>query len=170
MAPNKPHLLYSSPCAILSPSMWARLVLNKGTWQSEELSFPRLDDDLWLYLVHTVSIAFSSCILWWSKRPGGRHPCSKELNSLNNYMSRLRRRSFPRRWLQSQPTPFDCIVFFFLNMKFIVKLVSIQHPVLIPTGALLNTHHPPSSPSHPPSALSLFSVFKSLLCFGSLPL
>ena len=25
-------------------------------------------------------------------------------------------------------------------MKFIVKLVSIQHPVLIPTGALLNTH------------------------------
>ena len=25
----------------------------------------------------------------------------------------------------------------FLNMKFIVKLVSIQHPVLIPTGALL---------------------------------
>ena len=29
-------------------------------------------------------------------------------------------------------------------MKFIVKLVSIQHPVLIPKGALLNTHHPPS--------------------------
>ena len=33
-------------------------------------------------------------------------------------------------------------------MKFIVKLVSIQHPVLIPKGALLNAHHPPSSPSH----------------------
>ena len=28
-------------------------------------------------------------------------------------------------------------------MKFIVKLVSIQHPALIPTGALLNAHHPP---------------------------
>ena len=26
-------------------------------------------------------------------------------------------------------------------MKFIDKLVSIQHPVLIPKGALLNTHH-----------------------------
>ena len=41
------------------------------------------------------------------------------------------------------------IFYFFLNMKFIVKLVSIQHPVLIPTGALLNTHHPPS---HSPSS------------------
>ena len=59
---------------------------------------------------------------------------------------------------------------FFLNMKFIDKLVSIQHPVLIPKGALLNTHHPPSPPSHPPSTPSLFSVFNSLLCFGSLPL
>ena len=39
-------------------------------------------------------------------------------------------------------------------MKFIVKLVSIQHPVLIPTGALLNAHHPLSPPSHPPSVLS----------------
>ena len=28
---------------------------------------------------------------------------------------------------------------FFFNMKFIVKLVSIQHPVLVPTGTLLNT-------------------------------
>ena len=35
-------------------------------------------------------------------------------------------------------------------MKFTVKLVSIQHPVLIPKGALLNTHHPPYPPSHPP--------------------
>ena len=52
---------------------------------------------------------------------------------------------------------------FFLNMKFIVKLVSIQHPVLIPIGALLNTHHPPSPPSQPSSTLSLFSVFKQLL-------
>ena len=34
--------------------------------------------------------------------------------------------------------------FYFSYMKFIVKLVSIQHPVLIPKGALLNTHHPPS--------------------------
>ena len=41
-------------------------------------------------------------------------------------------------------------------MKFIVKLVSIQHPVLIPTGALLNAHHPLSPPSNPPSTLSLF--------------
>ena len=57
---------------------------------------------------------------------------------------------------------------FFFNMKFIVKLVSIQHPVLIPTGALLNVHHPLSPPSHPPSTLSLFSVFKSLLWFASL--
>ena len=61
-------------------------------------------------------------------------------------------------------------VFFFLNMKFIVKLVSIQHPVLIPTGAVLNAHHPLSPPSHSPSTLSLFSVFKSLLWFASLPL
>ena len=59
---------------------------------------------------------------------------------------------------------------FFQYIKFIVKLVSIQHPVLIPKGALLNTHHPPSPPSHPPSTLSLFSVFNSLLCFGCLPL
>ena len=58
----------------------------------------------------------------------------------------------------------------FLNMKFIVKLVSIQHPVLIPKYALLSTHHPPSAPSHPPSTLRSFSVFKSLLWFGSLPL
>ena len=33
-------------------------------------------------------------------------------------------------------------------MKFTVKLVSIQHPVLIPKGALLNTHHPPCPRSH----------------------
>ena len=59
---------------------------------------------------------------------------------------------------------------FFLNMKFIVKLVSIQHPVLIPTGALLNAHHPLSPPSHPSSSLSLFSVFKILLWFASFPL
>ena len=58
---------------------------------------------------------------------------------------------------------------FFFNMKFIVKLVSIQHPVLIPTGALLTVHHPLPPPSHPPSTLSLFSGFKSLLWFGSLP-
>ena len=64
----------------------------------------------------------------------------------------------------------DTFPIFFQYMKFIVKLVSIQHPALIPKGALLNTHHPPSPPSHPPSTLSLFSVFKSLLCFGSLPL
>ena len=57
---------------------------------------------------------------------------------------------------------------FFYYMKFIVKLVSIQHPVLIPKDALFNAHHLPSPPSHPPSILSLFSVFKSLLCFGSL--
>ena len=48
-------------------------------------------------------------------------------------------------------------------MKFIVQLVSIQHPVLIPKGALLNAHHSPSPPSHPPSTLSLFSVFHFLL-------
>ena len=54
-------------------------------------------------------------------------------------------------------------------MKIIVQLVSIQHPVLLPTGALLIAHHPHSPPSHLPSTLSLFSVFKSLLWFGSLP-
>ena len=51
------------------------------------------------------------------------------------------------------------ILFFFIfYMKFIVKLVSIQHPVLIPKGALLNPHHPPSPPSHPhqPSVCSQF--------------
>ena len=58
---------------------------------------------------------------------------------------------------------------FFFNMKFIVKLVSIQHPALIPTGALLNAHQPLSPPCHP-STLSLFSVFKSLLWFASLSL
>ena len=52
-------------------------------------------------------------------------------------------------------------------MKFIVKLVSIQHPVLIPTGAVLNAHHPLSPPSHPPSTLSSFSVFKSLMVWLS---
>ena len=43
-------------------------------------------------------------------------------------------------------------------MKFIDKLVSIQHPVLIPKGALLNNHHPPSPPStpHQPSVCSPF--------------
>ena len=35
-------------------------------------------------------------------------------------------------------------------MKFVVKLVSIQHPGLIPTGALLNIHHPLSPPPRPP--------------------
>ena len=39
------------------------------------------------------------------------------------------------------PLETQCI---FFNMKFIVKLVSIQHPMLIPKGALLNTHHPPT--------------------------
>ena len=48
-------------------------------------------------------------------------------------------------------------------MKFIVKLVSIPHPVLIATGALLNAPHPLSPPPHFPSTLSSFSVFKSLL-------
>ena len=35
-------------------------------------------------------------------------------------------------------------VSFFFNMKFVVKLVSIQHPVLIPTGGHLNAHQFPS--------------------------
>ena len=41
-------------------------------------------------------------------------------------------------------------------MKFIVKLVSIQHPVLIPKGALLNTHHQPPPTPHQPSDCSQF--------------
>ena len=45
-------------------------------------------------------------------------------------------------------------------MKFIVKLFSIQHTVLIPTSALLNAHHPLSLPSHPSSTLSLFSILR----------
>ena len=47
---------------------------------------------------------------------------------------------------------------YFFNMKFIDKLVSIQHPLLIPTGALLNTHHPPPVPPtpHQPSVCSQF--------------
>ena len=50
-----------------------------------------------------------------------------------------------------------------------MKLVSIQHTVLIPTGVLLNAHHPlPPLPHTTP--LSLFSAFKSLLWFASLPL
>ena len=49
-------------------------------------------------------------------------------------------------------------LFFFQYMKFIVKLVSIQHPVLIPKDALFNAHHLPSPPSHPhqPSVCSQF--------------
>ena len=66
-------------------------------------------------------------------------------------------------WQYSQESFLFLFIYFFFNMKFIVKLVSIQHPVLIPTDALLNAHHPLSPPSHPPSTLSLFSVFKSLL-------
>ena len=62
------------------------------------------------------------------------------------------------------------LLFLFFNMKFIVKLVSIQHPVVIPTGAPLIAHHPLSPSSLPPSGLSLFSVFKSLLWFASFPL
>ena len=52
-------------------------------------------------------------------------------------------------------------------MKFIVKLVSIQHPVLIPTGALLNAYHPLSPPSHPhqPSVYSQFEITLHLLYF-----
>ena len=34
------------------------------------------------------------------------------------------------------------VSFGIFNMKFIVKFVCIQHPVLIPTGALLSAHHP----------------------------
>ena len=52
-----------------------------------------------------------------------------------------------------------CLEFFsFSYMRFIVKLVSIQHPVLIPKDALFNNHHPPSPPSHPhqPSVCSQF--------------
>ena len=63
-------------------------------------------------------------------------------------------------------------------MKFIVKLVSIQHPVLIPTGALLNAHHRLSPPSHPPiNPQFILSFYESLmvwfppsLTFFSLPL
>ena len=49
--------------------------------------------------------------------------------------------------------------YYFFNMKFIVKLVSIQHPVLIQTGPLLNTYHPLSPPSHPPIDLQIVLSF-----------
>lgn len=99
-APGNPYLLYSRPWAILSSWMWTRLVLTKGVWQSEELSFLKLDDkSVTLSCPHSISIAFSSCILWWSKWPCWRGPYRKELNPVNNYMSGLRRRSFPRRCL-----------------------------------------------------------------------
>ena len=48
---------------------------------------------------------------------------------------------------------------FFQYMNFIVKLVSIQHPVLIPTSSLLNAHHPFSPlpcPPHQPSVCFLY--------------
>ena len=68
--------------------------------------------------------------------------------------------------------------FFFQYMKFVVILVSIQHAVLIPKGTLLNTHHPPSLPSHPHrrSVCSQFlrvshelAIFHSNLFFFSFP-
>ena len=49
-------------------------------------------------------------------------------------------------------------------MKFIVKLVSIQHPVLIPKGALLNTHHPPTPPSR--MCVFYFILFYFILFFN----
>ena len=62
-------------------------------------------------------------------------------------------RGFPLR----SGTRQGCPLLFFVLMKFIVKLVSIQHPVLIPTGALLNAHHPLPPPSHPQSTLFILS-------------
>ena len=47
-------------------------------------------------------------------------------------------------------------------MKFIVKLVSVQHPVLIPTGALLNAHHPFSLPPPTPHQPSVYSQHLSV--------
>ena len=58
-----------------------------------------------------------------------------------------------------KPPLFIYLFIYLFNMIFMVKLVSIQHPVLIPTGALLNSPHPPSSPSQPHQPC-LFSVFK----------
>ena len=53
---------------------------------------------------------------------------------------------------------FIIIFFTFFLMKFIVKLISIQHPGLIPTGALLSAHHPLSPPPtpHQPSVCSQY--------------
>ena len=52
----------------------------------------------------------------------------------------------------------------FFNIKYNVlsNWLPDEHPVLIPTGALLNAHHPLSPLPQPPSTLSLFSVFKRL--------
>ena len=48
---------------------------------------------------------------------------------------------------------------FISYVKLIVRLVSMRHPVLTPTGAFLNAHHPLCPLLHLPSALSLLSVF-----------
>ena len=55
---------------------------------------------------------------------------------------------------QTRGSPISFLVF--LHMKFIVKLVSIQHPVLIPTGALCNPHHLPPRTPHQLSVCSQF--------------
>ena len=46
--------------------------------------------------------------------------------------------------LSSLKTHLQGNILIFLNMKFIVKLVSIQHPVVLLRGDLLNSHYPPS--------------------------
>ena len=61
------------------------------------------------------------------------------------------------------------VCFCFFSGRFPWFIAYVQHPVLIPAGALLNVHHPFPPPPRPPSTLSLFSVFNRLLWFASLP-
>ena len=63
-----------------------------------------------------------------------------------------------------------CVSCFLILNIIYCQIFSIQHPELIPTGALLNANNPLSPLPHSPSSLSFFSVFKSLLWFASFPL
>lgn len=108
MAPYDLCLLYS--CTILSPCMRARpsdLLLTTRTWKVMRYHFQYQMTNLWfLSCSSSISIAFSACILWLSKLPCWRGACDEKLlNPVSNEVSKLRSRAIPRRWLQSQLTP-----------------------------------------------------------------
>ena len=91
-----------------------------------------------------------------------KQTCRDDLPTSLCYMRKRKKKKPPKLPYSQSP----CNFVFFQYMKFIVKLVSIQHPVLIPKGALLNTHHPPPLPPtpHQPSVCSQFlRVFYALV-------